>query len=520
MPLFVRSNLRQLIVAMALLSAIATATNVFITSAQVQKQALIDNTLQSNEAYAIKLADNAQIFMESALFDLGYSAQLISDAWQAGQYQQEINRLSQHNNFYNSVLVVDKNGTVLAASGRAERFISSTVNSIGTTQAFQEQQPLVSSPYTTTNNNLLILISHPIFDDKGNYLGFIGGTIHLEEKNILNRLLGDHYHLDGSYIYVIDKNKTLLYHPDSKRLGTVVTDNAMLDLVISGNAGYSTVTNSQGIEMLAGYAYIPVTDWGVVSQRPKDSALRAHEGLMLKIVLQSLPVNLAMFALIWVCAWLISSPLRQLATNVKNMREQTSIDQVAHIRAWYFEVYQLKQAYLSGLQNIHEQVGQLRHDVRTDPLTGLNNRRALDHILEKCDSSLMAFSAITLDIDHFKRVNDTYGHDVGDLVLKELAEIMLSSSRKRDFSIRLGGEEFLILLPDCPLDEACEIAERLRLMVKAHHFTKVGQLTISLGVAHWPSHSTNPHTVLKMADEMLYAAKQGGRNQVQVASSI
>ena len=78
-------------------------------------------------------------------------------------------------------------------------------------------------------------------------------------------------------------------------------------------------------------------------------------------------------------------------------------------------------------------------------------------------------------------------------------------------------EEFLILLPDCPLEEACEIAERLRLTVAAHHFTKVGNLTISLGVAHWPLHSSDPHTVLKMADEMLYTAKQGGRNQVQIA---
>ena len=347
MPLFARSNLRQLIVAMALISTIATATNVFLTSAKVQKQALIDNTLLSNEAYAIKLADNAQIFMESALFELGYSAQVVQDSWETQKHQQEINRLAQHNNFYNSVIIVDQNNKVLAAAGEAEHLITKTVNSPGTIEATKEKKPLISSPYITANNQLLILISHPIIDDQGHYLGFIGGTIHLREKNILNRLLGDHHHLDDSYIYVIDKNKMLLYHPDQQRLGTVITNNPMLDLVLSGNPGYSSVINSQGVEMLAGYSYMPLTDWGVVSQKPKDSALQAHEGLMLKIILQSLPFNLAMFALIWLCSWLISSPLRQLATNVRNMREQASISQVSRIRAWYFEAYQLKQTYLA-----------------------------------------------------------------------------------------------------------------------------------------------------------------------------
>lgn len=472
MAFLVRSNLRQLIVILALLSTLVAVINMFIASAKVQKQALIDNTLLSNEAYASKLADSTQAFLESALLQLAYSAKNIAQNWPQKRYlNQETQRLSKQNYAFNSVLLSDANGVVLASSDNAIELHGQILTTPGPLQALKERKPLISQ----------------------------------------------HYHHDGSYIYVVDNKKRLLYHPDKERLGSAVHTNPLLDLALSGGTGAQAIVNSKGIEMLSGYAYIPATGWGVVSQRSADATLNAHEGLMQKILLHSLPINLTMLALIWLCAWLISSPLRQLAANAKNMRQRTTIQRVERIQAWYFEANELKHAFLHGLQNVHDHVGRLRQDVRTDPLTGLNNRRALERILEKCDITQTFFSAITLDIDHFKRVNDTFGHDVGDIVLKELAFLMRSTSRDQDFCIRLGGEEFLILLPSCSLEVAADIAERLRLDVEKHEFTTVGKLTISLGVASWPQHANSTTAVLKIADEMLYAAKQGGRNQVRTA---
>ena len=518
MAFLVRSNLRQLIVILALLSTLVAVINMFIASAKVQKQALIDNTLLSNEAYASKLADSTQAFLESALLQLAYSAKNIAQNWPQKRYlNQETQRLSKQNYAFNSVLLSDANGVVLASSDNAIELHGQILTTPGPLQALKERKPLISQPYESSMDNLLVLISSPIFHENGTYLGYISGSIYLKEKNILSRLLGEHYHHDGSYIYVVDNKKRLLYHPDKERLGSAVHTNPLLDLALSGGTGAKAIVNSKGIEMLSGYAYIPAAGWGVVSQRPADATLNAHEGLMQKILLHSLPINLTMLALIWLCAWLISSPLRQLAANAKNMRQRTTIQRVERIQAWYFEANELKHAFLHGLQNVHDHVGQLRQDVRTDPLTGLNNRRALERILEKCDITQTFFSAITLDIDHFKHVNDTFGHDVGDIVLKELAFLMRSTSRDQDFCIRLGGEEFLILLPSCSLEVAADIAERLRLDVEKHEFTTVGKLTISLGVASWPQHANSTTAVLKIADEMLYAAKQGGRNQVRTA---
>lgn len=517
MQLLQRSNLRQLIVTLALLSSVVTFINMFVASAKVQKQALIENTLLSNEAYAFKLANSIQFFLESTQFELAYSANQSARYWHDPQWlQNEVDRLFQQDNAFNSVLISDANGILIAASNNIKSLIGLQPNTPGSKQALQLRRALVSHPYFSASNNLIVLLTQPIIRPDGTYLGYIGRTIYLKENNILNRLLGEHNQLDDTHTYVVDQQRRLLYHPDPERIGSIINTN-LTNLALSGGTGYAPAINSQGVEMLSGYSYVPTAGWGLVSQRPTQVILKAHEGLMLKALLNSLPINIAMLLLIWLCSWLISSPLRQLTHEARDIKEQDTIEQVKQIKAWYFEAHELKNAFLLGLKNVHEYVGKLNEDARTDPLTGLSNRRALERILSNPDVIQDSFAAITLDIDHFKHVNDTYGHDVGDVVLQELALLMRSNSRDNDFCIRLGGEEFLILLPGCPLKTATEIAERLRLAVAFHPFTTAGQLTISLGVAIWPLHASNPATVLKIADEMLYAAKQGGRNQVQVA---
>ncbi|WKL15692.1 GGDEF domain-containing protein [Comamonas testosteroni] len=123
---------------------------------------------------------------------------------------------------------------------------------------------------------------------------------------------------------------------------------------------------------------------------------------------------------------------------------------------------------------------------------------------------------VSIDIDHFKKVNDTFGHDVGDIVLRDLAKQMRLVSRADDLPCRIGGEEFLIVLPRASENTAAQVAERLRKQVEETVFEGVGHITISLGVASWPNSSSDIPTVIKYADEMLYKAKREGRNRVAV----
>lgn len=156
-----------------------------------------------------------------------------------------------------------------------------------------------------------------------------------------------------------------------------------------------------------------------------------------------------------------------------------------------------------------------------DLLTDVYSRRYFFELLKgeisKAQRKEYMFSVIMFDIDHFKKVNDTYGHDKGDYVLKTIADIVKSSIRKADALSRIGGEEFTILLPDTNIDKATALAERVRRSVEDYKFDVVGRATISLGVTEFKADDSSD-TLFKRVDEAMYLAKNSGRNCVKVNS--
>jgi diguanylate cyclase (GGDEF)-like protein/PAS domain S-box-containing protein len=154
-----------------------------------------------------------------------------------------------------------------------------------------------------------------------------------------------------------------------------------------------------------------------------------------------------------------------------------------------------------------------------DPLTGLANRRALDDRLametDRLNRSGATFSVVAADIDHFKAVNDTHGHEAGDRALVEVGRRLQGGIRAIDLAARSGGEEFVLLLADTPLREAMAVAERLRTAIAAEPVHGVGTLTISAGVAQ--ATGLQGRETLAIADAALYRAKATGRNRVVAA---
>lgn len=154
----------------------------------------------------------------------------------------------------------------------------------------------------------------------------------------------------------------------------------------------------------------------------------------------------------------------------------------------------------------------------TDALTQVHNRVKLDAVLTeemaRAARYQLTFSIILLDIDHFKKVNDAYGHLVGDAVLVEVARMLMENIRKSDMLGRWGGEEFLLVLPETELDKACLLAEKLRQAIEAETFPGVGHKTISLGVAAFDPGDT-VISLVERADEALYEAKNDGRNRTR-----
>ncbi len=170
--------------------------------------------------------------------------------------------------------------------------------------------------------------------------------------------------------------------------------------------------------------------------------------------------------------------------------------------------------------------GNLGSAAHTDALTKLYNKGYLNEALEaefkRAKALHQDFSAIFFDLDHFKKVNDNYGHDAGDYVLKEISNLIRGGHvRPKDIFARNGGEEFVILLSNTSAALAADMAERIRSAVQAHAFLYEGKrlpITISLGVAEITAEIGTGQTLLRAADKALYAAKSGGRNRVVVAS--
>jgi two-component system cell cycle response regulator len=158
----------------------------------------------------------------------------------------------------------------------------------------------------------------------------------------------------------------------------------------------------------------------------------------------------------------------------------------------------------------------------TDPLTGLHNRRYMEGhlrtLVKEAVQSGRPLSLLLADIDFFKAVNDTYGHDGGDAVLREFAARFRRNTRGIDLACRMGGEEFVIIMPETDLNSAFNVAERLRRCIAAEPFQinaeTRARITASVGVAALESTADTHETLFKRADRALYAAKRDGRNRV------
>jgi diguanylate cyclase (GGDEF)-like protein len=161
------------------------------------------------------------------------------------------------------------------------------------------------------------------------------------------------------------------------------------------------------------------------------------------------------------------------------------------------------------------------HAAQTDELTGLKNRRAFferaQQLHSYCKSQRLPLCVVMLDMDHFKHINDTYGHQVGDQVLRQMGLVISTCFRENDVHGRLGGEEFAVLLPDTSIEVALDIAEHLTRSIAGLMTVPVYRITASIGIASMDTGEHDLHSLMDSADKALYRAKARGRNQVAIS---
>lgn len=514
-PSFWRLDLRSLMLAFALFAALATLANSLVVAYGVQRDALISETLEANHAYAAKVASSIGAFLTSAHARLGYSAHLLADDFdKPDRLRDETRRLQAQDGDFNAVVVTDDRGKVLHMHPEDPRILGSTLRSEEVQQAVQERRPLISHAYESATGKLMVFISHPVVDGNGQFLGVIGGALYIREGSALSTVISSHFHHDGTFAFVADEHRRLLHHPDTARIGEVLSTSATVDAALRGENGTMAVDNYKGIPMLAGYAPVANANWAVVAQQPQAIALATLGQLMKAMFIDLIPASIAGLLLLWIGARWITRPLQQLADNATRLSQPQTIEQLGRIKAWYKEPAAIRQALIASVQLLHRKIGRLSEEAQSDPMTGLANRRAMTAALEMLDQSDRPYAALALDIDYFKKVNDTYGHDAGDEALKAVATIISEHSRIGDLACRVGGEEFVLLLPDTDVGNAGAIAERIREHIAATTIPGVGRITLSIGVACRGPGLEGATQILKQADEHLYRAKETGRNRV------
>jgi len=177
--------------------------------------------------------------------------------------------------------------------------------------------------------------------------------------------------------------------------------------------------------------------------------------------------------------------------------------------------------FFTDITELEKERNDLLLKATTDPLTGIFNRDKFNDTLNKIlikalqQEFIFPFTLMMFDIDHFKKINDTYGHQTGDEVLKELALLVSRNIRDNDIFARWGGEEFIILLNQCKSESARRLAERIRQHIQDHEFQTIGHLTCSFGVSEYACEA-DLDAFFKRVDDAMYRAKKNGRNRVEV----
>lgn len=288
--------------------------------------------------------------------------------------------------------------------------------------------------------------------------------------------------------------------------------------------------------------------WHVVIRQPVEIALSDVRSLQHQILLIGLILSLILMLITYKLANKFSAPIEILARTAHavgqgqenlNFETKTTIREIQVLsqslesmtETLLSQKYQLQEANVNLEQKVQERTqeleianNELAKLARYDALTGLHNRRAfnnyIEYLFEQLSRTHQIYAVLLMDIDFFKKVNDTFGHEVGDQVLQRVAALLPSAIRSTDFVARFGGEEFVVLLPATALDEAVSVAEKIRQTIAQETIIENHPITVSIGVSVALQQDAEVNDTIRRADKCLYIAKEQGRNQVVALSSL
>lgn len=369
-------------------------------------------------------------------------------------------------------------------------------------------------------------ISKPLTDENGNFTGVLAAHLSWEwssqVKDEIVKPLKDE--LSGAEVFVVSGiDDTVIL--GSKELTGKVLDLESVHKARKGANSWLVEKWPDGKEYLTGFAVgnghhdYSGLGWTVIVRTPVDHAFGPIDELKSYIIKLG-TITAVVFAVIgWLLAGFITNPLRKIsrAAHRLSLGNDSVIPYIKGIKDLELLSGSLRDL-VDSLVRTESNLGVMENLAHHDLLTGLGNRVALDQFMKTAIREGHSLSFLYLDLDGFKKINDSHGHHTGDLLLQEAAKRLKESTRKEDEIFRLGGDEFLVVLntPDESVESVLKaIANKLIKNINKPYQIADVQLKVgcSIGGAIWPEHDIDPFTVLSYADEALYASKRGGKNK-------
>jgi diguanylate cyclase (GGDEF)-like protein len=383
-----------------------------------------------------------------------------------------------------------------------------------------------------------INFGYPLTDAVGNINGVAFVAVNLDN---LNRMAAATPLPPRGILTVVDRDGLVLARkPEtSARVGQKLRNPSVLDALRTGKRGEFHARGTDGTDRLFAFETVAENPEGAIPIRILVSLpLSVVFGEVNRAFVRDLLGIMAATVLLLVAAWygaefFVLRKTRALLAAASRVRAG-DLSARTGLRHEGEELSQVGEAFdemTHALQQRDTELKRALQDLKeqaiTDPLTGLLNRRYLREFLpremQRAARNKVSLALIMIDLDYFKRVNDTFGHEAGDLVLRELAELLKNAIRASDIACRFGGEEFMLVLPEASLEGAREKAEAVRASVRKLDLKfqgkPIGRITASLGVALYPAHAEDADALMRVADEALYHAKGGGRDRVVVADA-
>jgi len=338
---------------------------------------------------------------------------------------------------------------------------------------------------------------------------------------------------DRGELIMTDRTDEIIMHQPAGAtwIGRHLPDGPLLRAMHARQEGVLEAVGADGVKRIYGFAQIDNAE-----SREMHVAIgfpvALIKGAITSNLYQNILILLLLMVLILGLAWLAVDALvlKNVKTliytldNVRGRKNAATIPATANENGETLKARAMDEA----AAEIEHTLNLLREDSIRDPLTSLYNRRYLAELLSReiilARRQGTTLAVISADIDHFKRINDTLGHETGDFVLVAIAGILVKNIHGAEVACRMGGEEFIIVMPGASLQTACARAEALRIAIAQsdieHLHLPLGPITMSLGVSVFPNNGSDAESLLRSADQALYQAKRTGRNQTVTMSEL